>query len=151
MALNMAALLWRKTFSLLCWKGSIIAFAQRKTLSLLFKGVGKVALCSGGGIISSLQTVCYTNVLDEVFGTKSAQYIDHKMCRSTREPRRILFQGPIFPFLLLLKPQYSWDLGIHLRVPDLSEDSYSQALAFTHSLLHIFLLGRRATHREIHP
>lgn len=52
MALSMAALLWRKTFSLLCWKGSIIAFAQRKTLSLLFKGVGKVALCSGGGIIS---------------------------------------------------------------------------------------------------
>ena len=92
---------------------------QRKTLPLLFKGVGKVALCSGGGIISSLQTVCYTNVLDKVFGTKSAQYIDHKMCRSTREPWRILFQGPIFPFLLLLKSQYSWDLGIHLSVPDL--------------------------------
>lgn len=127
---------------------------QRKILSLLFNWVGKLALYSGGGIISSLQTVCYTNVLDKVFGTKSAQYVDHKMCRSTREPRRILFQWPISPFLLLLKSQYSWDLCIHLSVPDLFLKTpyrhwYSLILCSTILRTFIYWVDGQPIHRYI--
>ena len=118
MALSMAALLWRKTFSLFYWKGSIIAFASEKDTTSTFQG-GRQSCSLLWGRHYLQPPNCYTNILGKVFGTKSAQYIDHKMCRSTREPRRILFQGPIFPFLLLLKSHYSWDLGIHLSVSDL--------------------------------
>ena len=38
MALSMAALLWRKTFSLFYWKGSIIAFASEKDTTSTFQG-----------------------------------------------------------------------------------------------------------------